>query len=601
MADVIVLKSEPRTDKEISAMVIDRWKICQQQQKDDFEDKRDLLKKYDMELDYITDSEGNPKYPYRSHVFSPMVFQIVETEVPRIIASIFSNEPYFSVRPRYHRWIANWRNVECLCNSQLTKVNVVGEMIKAIKMAVKLGKVVIKQRWNYQKSEIDAREPVYFPETQFVVGYKHVQETMVVNNEPTFEIVPWDAFFIDPKALTIKTSLYCIEEMIKDAKYLEDILDAEDKVNFKIGNIKKFLKTITKGGNIKRSEDQLAYQSDPYRREFRLLRYEEDNRFILIAMPDEGSGTVIQDIKNPFYHREKSYTEINVNANELGFWNKGDIHPIKDLQDAINTTINQRFDNVSIGLNGRYLVDENANTDLEALARSIPGGIIRTGDVTDRAVKQLDVIDFFGRAFADQTGLLDRMAQDASGVTDYLSGKSRPSMTKTATGMIQMTENANSRFDLKIRTIAAVNGGLNEFMRKWHALNQQFLDPDIEVTVQNPNAPGGYETTIMQPEDIMGDYDFLLSDFGLSNRNLRIQQLTALVPPELLAQFYNLPEIAKRVIELLGIREAEQLVTQQPNPAMMQGQGGSLAKSPLAPRSESDASLEMMAQRQGVF
>ena len=93
----------------------------------------------------------------------------------------------------------------------------------------------------------------------------------------------------------------------------------------------------------------------------------------------------------------------------------------RDIQGMINSTINQRHDNVSFAMNKRYFAKRGAQVDIRSLTRNVPSSVTLMNDV-DKDVKVQETKDVTSSAYEEQ----DRFANDF----DELAG----SNTKSARG-----------------------------------------------------------------------------------------------------------------------------------------------------------------------
>lgn len=114
-------------------------------------------------------------------------------------------------------------------------------------------------------------------------------------------------------------------------------------------------------------------------------------------------------------------------------------------QESINTTLNQRKDNVSLLMNGEYVVSRFSNVDLQALGVSRPGNIVLADD--PEAVAPMKKADYTQSAYME-AAQDEGMMGDVSGVGDSQLGNMSGG-TKAATAQINQA-NGSAKIDLFI-------------------------------------------------------------------------------------------------------------------------------------------------------
>jgi len=122
------------------------------------------------------------------------------------------------------------------------------------------------------------------------------------------------------------------------------------------------------------------------------------------------------------------------------------------LQAETNENVNQRIDNIRQQTNVRNLVRRGASIDLNALMRSVPGGIILTGD-PNSDVKPLPVREF-GPAIYNEGDRLSVEMDDVTGNFGGASVQTNRALNQTVGGMDLLGENANVMSEFKLRCLS---------------------------------------------------------------------------------------------------------------------------------------------------
>lgn len=122
------------------------------------------------------------------------------------------------------------------------------------------------------------------------------------------------------------------------------------------------------------------------------------------------------------------------------------------LQAETNENVNQRIDNIRQQTNVRNLVRRGSSIDLNALMRSVPGGIILTGD-PNSDVKPLPVREF-GPAIYNEGDRLSVEMDDVTGNFGGASVQTNRALNQTVGGMDLLGENANVMSEFKLRCLS---------------------------------------------------------------------------------------------------------------------------------------------------
>ena len=122
------------------------------------------------------------------------------------------------------------------------------------------------------------------------------------------------------------------------------------------------------------------------------------------------------------------------------------------LQAEINENTNQRIDNIRQQTNVRNLVRRGSSIDLNALMRSVPGGIILTGD-PNTDVKPMPQREF-GPAVYNEGDRLSVEMDDVTGNFGGASVQTNRALNQTVGGMDLLGENANVMSEFKLRCLS---------------------------------------------------------------------------------------------------------------------------------------------------
>ena len=165
-----------------------------------------------------------------------------------------------------------------------------------------------------------------------------------------------------------------------------------------------------------------------------------------------------------------------------GFYPKGDLEPLHQLQSAVNTTINQRFDNITLNLRNPMIVEEGAFVDEHLLARGwINNPIIHAKkvDIGGRTIRdrydRFQVPDMFGSAFGHQLEKFEVWGDRAVATPEAVRGEGDPD-NQTKGGFLQATANSMQRTALQVYVMATM--GMAEMLTMMSDMNAYTIGAD---------------------------------------------------------------------------------------------------------------------------
>jgi hypothetical protein len=228
----------------------------------------------------------------------------------------------------------------------------------------------------------------------------------------------------------------------------------------------------------------------------------------------------------------------------------------KDLQSQANSIVNQRTDNVELGMNTRFLVDRASETDREALKVSRPGGTIYTSDIN--GVKELKSSDVTRSSYEEQ----DRLNVDfdeIAGVFSQSSVASNRRMNETVGGMDLLSQGSSVMTEYQIRVFTET--WYEPVVRQLVRLIQRYETDEKRLAVAARTAQIYQKFGVDKVTDALLQQDISSSisvGFNATNPEKRIQHLmlavnsvAALLKPGEL----RVEELAKEVFGAAGYKD----------------------------------------------
>lgn len=514
----------------------------------------------------------------RANLFIPYVYSIVETVVPRLIATVFSSRPYIGVLPVKEEAIENAKDMENLIDYQLTqKIGIIGVATSWFKEALIYGTSILKVGWEYEEDEVWVDEPL-IELFGFPVGSRRVKKVQPVKDDPLVEHIDlWD-FYIDPRAKDIDEADYCIHKVFRDVRYLKRM---EEQGLYK--NIDEVVKVNKEGAGSWYEEGVgttafetgmnsrlglIGMQSiDKPSSKIEILEYWTDDRVIAVA----NRSVVIRNDENPYHHRKKPFVRLVDVLVPHEFYGIGEIEPIEDLQYELNSLRNQRMDNINILINRMWKVIRGADIDAKQLV-SRPGGIIEVDDMDD--VQEIQMTDTSGNAIENVIEMVRRDMDNADGVYDYARGETTD-RRETATTASLLSQAANERFNLKVKLIEDL--GMRRLGVLLTQLNQQYIDTEKAIRILGQD---GMDFYTLSPENIRGQFDIMplgSSVEPITNKENKLQSYINLYTILKDSPYVNHPEIIKKILEAADIKDLNRVIIDDAENMLLQNILGGMA------------------------
>lgn len=530
----------------------------------------------------------------KSNLFIPYLFSVVETVVPRLTDTIFSQKPYIKPLPRESGDMYAAEALEILMSYQLDKIKFKSKATDWFKQATMYGSGFVKVVWKTETKKIKEKVPINFnnPMDIWKVLLADIQNpesmgtTIEIEKEattydgPDIELLDISDVYPDPYGSAVQKCRYIVHKSLKPLKYIEDMI----KQGIYKGNLKEIKKT-----SLSKEDDQFSSMSreveiglktEPSSDKgmYEILEYLEEDRVITLV----NRQIVVRDTENPYNHKQIPIVDIKNTIVPLEFWGIGEIEPNKRLQHELNTTRNQRIDIVSGSINNMWAYLESA-IDPDDLVFQ-PNGLIRIkniGKSIGEVLQQLGPQRVSPAAITEEQTIKKDM-QEVSGVTQYVKGLA-PDTQATATEITSLQNEANYRFKQKIMNKVE---GLERIGELMVALNQQFMDADQFVRIAGeraaklqylkadgtghvgPDSPeNSFSFIQIRPEDIMGQFDIKVASTALeplADRQVKRQQLLEVF--QVLAQ-QGLPsmELTKEILKTYDMPATDNVIAELEN------------------------------------
>lgn len=424
------------------------------------------------------------KFPWRSKLFIPWSFTVIETIIPRI----FARDP---------KWRAIARNpdfpedgpgvVSDLLTYQWRRAGMRLKMYDYIKDSLMFSKGFVKVTWNFQRKTRTIEEPVVGEDD--VITFEKRVESKVTHDDPKIEVVDPTDLYVDPDATTLEDAAYLIHRKTIELDRLKE------NPNYK--NVDKIKNTQDADQHLdKLSRDGFGnVAKDSHKKLVEVLEYwGADDRLIVVA----NRSVVLRDSPNPYHHKQIPFVELDDYRDPHRFYGQSELSVIDPLQREVNSIRNQRRDYDNLALNPVIMMVpgtlRNPNSAVMA-----PGAVWPVSDLASIAPFQLPQLQGTARDIEMQTAddIKRTVAIDEIGIGLLPDNPQRRSATEVVTSQ----QSAGKRFSMKIALLEESVKKIGELV---FALDQQFIDQ--ERVIQILGEDGAESWVELGPEDIRGEY-----------------------------------------------------------------------------------------------
>ena len=237
------------------------------------------------------------------------------------------------------------------------------------------------------------------------------------------------------------------------------------------------------------------------------------------------------------------------------YWDLGMIRLTKGIQEQYNNLGNLRMQNAMMLINQMIKVRADADIDPQALVWR-PFGIVPVDDMED--IQPLTVPDFNSQVFKEQESFYDSTIQDLTGMYEWNMGRTPERQEKV--GVVQgIAKMGEARAKLMLMSMDYL--GIRPLLKYMMILNTYHLKSGFEFRLGSEGQNFGQ----IFSGDIHPDFDFCARYTAMEpvlGKQYRAQQLVQLAGAWQKNPWINWYQMSKVIMELLDIREADQVLKQ---------------------------------------
>lgn len=462
------------------------------------------------------------KTPTRAKIFIPVVFQVIEATVPKMMNVVFGNDEFFDVVPTNDADQPMADVIKLLLTYQLVQAEFFIKSMDYVKQLLLYGTSYFYVYWKVTRKWVCTRTPKRYQYTILghnfgkVLEWEEKREYKVVERRPEVEVLDILDVFPDPDARTEKDS---------NGVFVQTWMDLPDVKSLGKGKFPAFANTDRE--NLKGTGDNSYLISRQQRLSARgvgnAMQGRQDSVQLITWWGKydlDGDGireecqivignqkVLLKAIPNPFLHQKRPVIRCVLFPVPLEWFGLGLVEPIIHLVSELNTLRRQRIDNINIILNRMWKVLNYADVDLDTLVSS-PNGIILVDDMND--VQPLETQNVTNQAYTEAA----IVQQDIENTTAPKSIQGSPDsgrLGRTARGAQLIIGQALEKFGTAARLFEEL--GVKRVLRMFHQLNLQFIDND-EI-LRDPGLYGHLFDQSITPEMIRAEVEFQMK--GISD------------------------------------------------------------------------------------
>ena len=490
----------------------------------------------------------------KSKIVSKDIKKQLEWMLPSITDPFLSTSDVIKCNPVTYEDGKSARQNELLLNTQFCrKFNRYNFIMKATKVLVTEGSVVIQTGWDYEEEEVEAEVEVISLDENGMefVDTEISMQTNVIRNQPTAVVCRNEDIFIDPTCMddmdkcqfVIHRYESSLNALKQDGRY--ENLDKVEAAQYNLTNDPQYLR-----------EDQTYFEfKDKPRKKFVVHEYwgnyDIDGDGIAEPIVCAWVGnTIIRLESNPYPDNKPPFVIVPFSAVPFQMFGEALAETIGDNQKVKTAITRGMIDNMAKS-NNAVVATRKGALDPVNRKKFLKGENFEfngtPGDFWQGSYNQLPSSAF------DMLNLQNNEIESQTGVKSFSGGISGNALGSTATGARgALDATATRRLNL-VRNMS--ENMIKPIMRKWMAYNAEFLEEEEVIRITND------EYVPIRRDDLAGKIDIDISISTSEDNAAKSQELSFLLQTvgpnedpsirrEIMAQIMDLmrmPEQAKKI------------------------------------------------------
>jgi hypothetical protein len=442
------------------------------------------------------------KREWGAELFIPWTFSVVETILPRMLAQ----RPSMLVLPGDPDSEDNAPNMKYLIDRQQAQIDyelILQEVVKnALIYGLGIQKTFWKTDWRKRRRLIASEAPqADRPPSGFAVA---TTLERVFDDPDAASVDPFD-FFYDPYAGSdLQDCDYVIHRTWRTMRYIQKMVESgtwranPDDISRLGENTRKWEEIW----NERKAADGLTSSQGQGRGLHEVLEFHDGDQVIVVLDRE----LVVQAGENPYWHGTFPFQCYRPTLLPGQIYGVGEVEPIEDLQEEINTLRSQRRDNATLVLQKVFAYMEGMVEPNDL--KFAPGNAIKvTGDPRE-LLFPIPTGDIPYSGYQEE----DRLGADferTTGIGEPITGTSlTPGQTATGVQLVQAAASERIRLKSRRAEVELAKAGCKQF----GALNQQRILTNRDVRIEQPptlNEPERrWSWKTLGPLELAGNFDY---------------------------------------------------------------------------------------------
>jgi hypothetical protein len=530
-------------------------------------------------------SQDKRKTSTRSSITVPIVFQIIEAAVPKVVNTIFgSGEEFFDIIPVNPADQDFADGMRTLLTFQLNQAEFMIKFVDFVKQLLLYGTSYFHVYWKVKREWVTSRTPIREPLTinglvidPNNIRWEEKREYKVVERRPEIDVLDILDVFPDPESRNENDARGVF---VRSWMSIQDVKNM-GKGQFPIfGNTEnpKLVEGDTKFGESRQARYSIRGLSTPSGKDLVEVltfwgKYDLDGDGIkekcqiIIA----NRQVILVARSNPFHHQQCPVVRCVFFPIPLEWFGMGLVEPIISNVHELWTLRRQRIDNINLILNRMWKVNSLADIDLDTLI-STPNGIILTDQMD--GVEPIETGDVTSSAYNEAT-IVQSDIENATAPRSIQGSPESGRLGRTAKGAQLIIGQALEKFAVGTKLVEEL--GIKRVLKLVQGLNLQFIDTDQQLNdtygflfqpLQDPITGQPIGPAIQSVEDLRVDFKYKM--VGISDMigtEGKIQQLTTIFgtfAPYLAPE--SIESILDKIVKLSGFDPNEINITAVANP-----------------------------------
>ena len=473
-------------------------------------------------------ASGSPsRVATRAKIVVPVVFQILESALPKIVNVLFGSPDWLGVVSRSQNKPVDQRILDAkrdLLLYQLDMADYFTQFLIFLKQLLMYGTSYFQVYWKVKREWVHEATPIRQQQSYMGTVTKENALTWekqlvykVVERRPCLEVLDIDAVYPDPDAKDMESGAGVYVRSLIALDEFKELCQGSYPM---YANCQKVVETTqaVKDSDVvlqRKAARGTATPTPTSRGEMvELLTFwgredlDGDGIREEVQLVIANKNVLVKAIRNPFEHQKRPIVRGVLFPVPNEWYGMGLIEPVIPLIRELNTIRNQNIDMNNLIINRMWKVNVNADVDLETLI-STPNGIILTGDMDGVTPVGQDPIP---QSPQEMSALIQADIDNTAVPKSIQGSPTSGALGRTARGAQMIIGQALEKFGMGSKLLE--EAVIRKCLTMCDQLNAQFLDSDevlLEFYGDLLSDPTAQVPIRLTPEEIRTQVSFKIT------------------------------------------------------------------------------------------